>query len=366
MFSLIDIPHIHTLEVEPTTFCNAGCPYCSRHKPGTSDLIENLALEHIPVDIFPKIKKDFDLYQGSKEVNIWFCGNYGDSLMHPEFEYLYRYTSENFKNIGVHTNGGARPVSFWENLGKISAERKEHRWENGTTRITFSIDGLEDTNHLYRKKVDWNRLMANVEAFIGAGGWAEWKYLVFDHNKHQINEAKKLSEKLGFKSFRAEASSREDAEKTNKDEWEKAIKESKTMAKEKVKRVPNIDKIINKKGTEVKQKLDAKGTQDCISCRGIDDNRMYLNPKSRIWPCCYLSEEYDLSIHQLAQKEPWLVPHYKNGFNDFSKNSLREIFDAPAWKEITDSWITRKRELHRCWRSCKNGKWRFSGSVILN
>ena len=55
MFSLIDIQHIHTLEVEPTTFCNAGCPYCSRHKPGTSDLIENLAF-----DIYLSLKDNFN------------------------------------------------------------------------------------------------------------------------------------------------------------------------------------------------------------------------------------------------------------------------------------------------------------------
>ena len=57
MFSLIAPQHIHTIEIEPTTFCNAGCPYCSRHKPGTSDLIEDLALEHLPTHLLEKMKE---------------------------------------------------------------------------------------------------------------------------------------------------------------------------------------------------------------------------------------------------------------------------------------------------------------------
>ena len=96
MFSLIAPQHIHTIEIEPTTFCNAGCPYCSRHKPGTSDVIEDLALEHLPIHLLEKVKDQFDNYQGAKQVNVWYCGNYGDSLMHPEFEWLYRFSSKYF------------------------------------------------------------------------------------------------------------------------------------------------------------------------------------------------------------------------------------------------------------------------------
>ena len=36
--------------------------------------------------------------------------------------------------------------------------------------------------------------MENVNAFISAGGTAYWKFLIFKHNEHQVEEAKKLSE----------------------------------------------------------------------------------------------------------------------------------------------------------------------------
>ena len=153
MFSLIAPQHIHTIEIEPTTFCNAGCPYCSRHKPGTSDVIEDLALEHLPIHLLEKVKDQFDLYQGATQINVWYCGNYGDSLMHPEFEWLYKFSSKYFKNVGVHTNGGGRTAEFWHNLGTISKNKGSTSWDKGRSGITFSIDGLADTNEIYRRKV---------------------------------------------------------------------------------------------------------------------------------------------------------------------------------------------------------------------
>ena len=122
MFSLIDIPYIQYIEIEPTTFCNAGCPLCSRHKPGTSDVIDELVLEHLPKNILQKIRDELDLYQTAKQVSIFYCGNYGDAIMHPEFEWLYEFSSKYFKSTGVHTNGGARSTEFWKTLGTISKE----------------------------------------------------------------------------------------------------------------------------------------------------------------------------------------------------------------------------------------------------
>ena len=339
MFSLIDIPYINKLEIEPTTFCNAGCPYCARHVQGTSDQISDLTLEHLPVHLLQKMKEQFDLHQGANTVSIWYCGNYGDSLMHPEFEQLFRYSAENFKSVGVHTNGGGRTTDFWANLGKVCKQ-------NNNASVTFCIDGLEDTNHLYRRKVQWKKIMSNVQSFISNGGYANWKMIVFDHNKHQVDEAKALANSMGFQDFSPEISTRQVLPN-------KEYKEVSAVAKKKT-------EIQIQKAKEINE---TTSDESCISCRGIDEQNMYLNPKGRIWPCCYMSEDYDLTIDRLEKKEPWLAEHYKNNFNNFNIHSLQEIFEAPAWKEITDSWTTRKHELKRCWKSCSNAKWKVSNTV---
>ena len=72
----------------------------------------------------------------------------------------------------------------------------------------FSIDGLESTNHVYRKNVNWEKLMSNAEAFIAAGGSAHWDMLVYKHNQHQVDAAEQLARDMGFKWFRAKVSKR--------------------------------------------------------------------------------------------------------------------------------------------------------------
>ena len=52
--------------------------------------------------------------------------------------------------------------------------------ENGYAR--FAIDGLEDTNHIYRRNTDWVKIVQNATAYIAAGGRAEWDFIVFAHN----------------------------------------------------------------------------------------------------------------------------------------------------------------------------------------
>ena len=47
--------------------------------------------------------------------------------------------------------------------------------------LDFSVDGLEETNHLYRQGVKWEHVERNMKAFINAGGRARWDYLIFQN-----------------------------------------------------------------------------------------------------------------------------------------------------------------------------------------
>ena len=69
------------------------------------------------------------------------------------------------------------------------------------THVVFSIDGLEDTNHLYRRNVQWHKVMENAKSFIDAGGLARWRMIVFEHNAHQLKDAEQLSKAMGFGKF---------------------------------------------------------------------------------------------------------------------------------------------------------------------
>jgi len=125
-----------------------------------------------------------------------FCGVHGDPCIAQDTLEITEYVVKNSPNTHIlfNTNGGMRNPEWWSKLGNILKTKEDH-W------VTFSIDGLEDTNHIYRRNVKWDKLMANVKAFIAAGGRAHWDYLIFKHNEHQIEEARQLAETLGFASF---------------------------------------------------------------------------------------------------------------------------------------------------------------------
>ena len=68
-------------------------------------------------------------------------------------------------------------------------------------KIIFSIDGLEDTNHLYRKNAKWKSIMGGIEMLQKRKCKIIWKFIVFKHNQHQIYQAKQLCEQFSHITF---------------------------------------------------------------------------------------------------------------------------------------------------------------------
>tara|TARA_Y100000114_G_scaffold36935_1_gene32481 strand:+ start:7514 stop:8407 length:894 start_codon:yes stop_codon:yes gene_type:complete len=173
----MQVKHLH---IEASSFCNAKCPGCPRNAYGYS--IKGLYKEqNLDFDKFIDLLKE---YQKLEVIN--FCGNHGDPMMHP---LISKMVEESGVFCSVATNGSIGRIKTYEHLAKLNCI------------VTFGIDGLEDTNHLYRQGVKWNNLMERIESFISAGGHAEWQFIPFAHNIHQIDQAKQLSVDLGFKDF---------------------------------------------------------------------------------------------------------------------------------------------------------------------
>ena len=171
------------IHVEASTYCNARCPLCPRSLYGFK--VEGVYPEvHLSIDKFQEC-----LLQLPNRTYVYFNGNLGDPMMNPNILELANMTN---CRTSITTNGSIGTQNTWQSLAKNNVE------------VVFSIDGLEDTNHLYRQDVDWNKLMDRVKWFIDAGGIAQWKFIPFKHNVHQQKQAKKLSKQLGFADFIAE------------------------------------------------------------------------------------------------------------------------------------------------------------------
>jgi N-acetylglucosaminyldiphosphoundecaprenol N-acetyl-beta-D-mannosaminyltransferase len=187
---IYDYRDIRAVELELTTECNADCPMCPRNAYGGSR-VESLPAAELSLSDVKAIFGERFLRQLDR---LYLCGTYGDPQMAVDalgiIEWFRRAAPA--LSIGMATNGGARDRQWWRELARVMGP---------TNWVTFAIDGLENTNGLYRQHVSWKRLMSHAQEFIRAGGQARWEYIVFRHNENEINEARALAARMGFQKF---------------------------------------------------------------------------------------------------------------------------------------------------------------------
>ena len=379
------------LHIELTNACNAACPMCARFHVNSPLTRPDLVIEQITID---KFKKYFPPEVIQKLEIILFCGVHGDPGMAKDLYEICEYISESNPQTAVrlNTNGGMRKPEFWGKLGKLFAkQRQDHwRWE-----VTWSIDGLKDTNHIYRRNVDFDTVIANAQAFIDAGGVAHWDYLIFKHNEHQIDEAKALSKQMGFKYFypkkalgvdngtdlvRMSAMTREG----KLDYWIDAPNDPKNRNLENPQNEQPIEmhwpfnpdeyKFMKEQGRPADSTYDRRvanayrllesednATLDNaeISCKARTMSKgieIFVDNHGRVMPCCYMGTHLN-GVHSDSQS---LQLHYefrKYGWDKFDLNlhTLQEVLEQHHLdRVVTDSWTKPK---------CSEGKLAYCANI---
>jgi MoaA/NifB/PqqE/SkfB family radical SAM enzyme len=187
MYIYEDIIQLH---LEVSSRCNAACPVCNRTLnggPKNPKMIEtDVTLEQIkqwfPVEFIKQLR------------TLVLCGNYGDPMTAPELLDIVRYFRETNLDleINMNTNGGTRTPAFWRELSELIYPKGQ---------VIFSVDGLRDTNHIYRRGVNWDNVERNMRAYCQGPGNSDWEFLVFAHNEHQVEEARALAQEIGIKKF---------------------------------------------------------------------------------------------------------------------------------------------------------------------
>ena len=177
-----------TVEVEVTTKCTLACPMCARTLD-PDEINTRWKYGEMPVETFEKF-----LSHLPKEVNrISFCSAFGDAIYHTKLKSILDLCKKYNKYIDLYTNGSYRDAAWWEEISSILGEEDA---------ITFSVDGLEDTNKIYRVNADWPSIVTGMKV-IGENKLVRkrWKWILFRHNQDQIIDGFLLSKQLGIDEF---------------------------------------------------------------------------------------------------------------------------------------------------------------------
>jgi len=246
---------IKVLHLEPTDVCQAACPLCARELDTNFDKNQK---HHLRID---QIQQHLDPAAIANLDKMFMCGNYGDPAAGQYTIEIYKHFRKLNPNIvlGMNSNGAIQSEQWWTTLGQVFNQSRDY--------CVFSIDGLADTNHVYRRNVNWEKLMSNASAFIAAGGSAHWDMLVYKHNQHQVDACEELAQDLGFTWFRAKVSKRGFTDKLEAPiDWQLPLS---TVGK--------------------------------INCRALEEQSLYIDAQGRASPCCWQGErQHDFVKDDLA------------------------------------------------------------------
>jgi hypothetical protein len=330
---MYNVNDITTLDIESINNCNAKCPLCLRGQGmNTNDILDwNKIISNISDTV----------WQNLQTIN--FNGTTGDNLMHPNIKDIVLWTCQNTSaTINIHTNGGIRDRKWWNNFGSMLTSYKH--------RVVFGIDGLADTHSTYRIGTNWQRVIDNATAFIQGGGHAEWQFILFKHNSHQVDQAKVLSENLGFKNFFVLYQDRFNNDNMiiqNGSQVEKYDQDISQL---------NIPVVVRSTSNDLTKRISASNQK--IICRSQKIGWISIYADGTVWPCCWLMG-WHKAQHQTQFK--LIDYHFKKILNlDFNEinlynNTLENIINSDLWQNrYPKSFINQPNSV--CLQQCSGTK----------
>ena len=315
MYKLKDIKDIH---LELTSKCQARCPMCPRRINGgainplfdpTEISLDNFK-QWLPFDFIKQLD------------SLFMCGNLGDPIIAKDCAEIYAYLRETNPTIrlSMHTNGSAKTRKFWEQLAELKV------------RVTFGIDGLQDTHSLYRIDTNFEKIMENASTFIRHGGEAEWHMLVFKHNEHQVEACRQLSTNMGFTKFSVKHTSR--------------FKDNKFHVLDDSGKTINILYPTDRSNTLTKNVAVALQKVSTIECKAQKYKQLYIASDGTVSPCCWLDFTWQLPNQDNRIDYMDAVGHFPN----LTQQSLYDIFESSHFSKIESTWAV--KPLIECSKQC--------------
>ncbi len=285
---------VKAINIEVSSKCNAGCPFCSRRqkvRPYAGQLITLKDFKLLPASVIRQLRR------------LTFGGNFGDLCCNPEVLEIAAYIRQINPDIILEgdTNGSYGDPEWWQALGAS--------FKKGA--MVFALDGMADTHRLHRRGTDFHKIIDNMRAFVAGGGIAQWQFIVFKHNEHQLQTAEDLARAIGCRRFYALVSRDFSPDLTP----------------------PEIIDFRIKRDvfTGYREGLDADDRQ--ALCRPLADGTIYIAADGSVHPCCYAHlmhiTEHNTRFDFIAP----LVEKYRKQIN-FKTRPLADILQSSYFREV--------------------------------
>ena len=314
---MLTLSNIKALNIEAASSCTARCPFCSRQQK-----VRDYGAHRISLSDLKKLPKE--LMGGLRRIT--FAGNFGDLSCNPEMVDITSYIKRlNDKIVlGGETNGAAQKRDWWFALGNY--------YRDGM--MVFAVDGLSDTHSLHRVGTDFDTVIGNIRAFTASGGRATWKFIIFEHNEHQINLAEKLAKKSGCNQFIV-VSSRD---------YNDTLRKPKTL-----------DIIIKRDIFRLYKDESVEA-----SCKPLVDGSLYIAADGTVHPCCFAHCMYITEHNQQFRYILPLIERYKERIN-FKTRQLAHIIKGKYFQNV----LTLSKTNSYCRTKCNAQKKKIRQKMVL-
>ncbi len=305
---------VQRVHLELTNKCNAACPLCPRKSLPPTKFTE-VTLQNFKL-FFPK-----KFLETLTDFN--FCGNFGEPTLCRDIIPIHQYIHDINPRIrfNISTNGAAGSLEFWQELGEFYASIKETK-----SSVKFCIDGLEDTNHLYRVNVPWPALYNHFTIFNSTGALSEWSFIPFKHNQHEFEKIRLLYKLWGFSSLHVRHCRKVSPKDAHMFTYQKNGRPFTIH--------PTDDPFFLSFQRTVS---NASQSDRCIARQ---KREIYVDCFGNVFPCCWYGTIRPENVE----------PRFSLFHNSISKILKNSFFDH----EVTDTWNQPDSKCNSCcWSLCK-------------
>jgi len=348
-YAMLKLSEVRKVQVELTTRCNARCPMCMRNYRGldynSGYPVTELTLQQFQHIFTPEfcqqltgVEPIIDGFQKKYfgQAGVSFNGNLGDFASARDAVEIVEYLTQHQVPVHINTNGSLRTPDWWSRLA-----------QPGVT-VGFALDGMADTHHLYRQDTDWHKVIANAQAFIDAGGQAWWRFVPFDHNRHQEDQCRQLAADLGFVKFENIYDGRDSGPVfTRTGEYSHRIGQDSGPPDHQ----PQVEDLLANHVTwfdsrTIKSHKDVSDLN--LRCIHKINREIYIAADGSVYPCCYLGFYPETMTHAGNSQTKELVQ--ENNALEYDLAHCLEWFDRVERTWAKDSIADGR--LYQCVNSC--------------